>query len=121
MKTTITGTLEEWLIHDPNAMLINRKIKFMSNGCYVEFPRKHDLIECVYNSIHRPNDYNDDYADPYFLCGSGCPYIIKAKHEYSVSINTIYGSGVPSYPIAKHHWNDPNWEKINKIEESWIE
>lgn len=120
MKTTITGTLEEWMAFDPNAMLINRKIKFMSDGCFVMFPMKmEESIPSTYNSIFRPDDYTD-YADPYFLCGSGCPYIIKAKHQYFVSVNTVYGSGVPCYPIAKKHWDDPNWERIDKMEDALV-
>jgi hypothetical protein len=117
MKTTTTGTLSEWMSHDPDAMLINRKIKFMSNGAYVYSPSKSEEPEMVtYESLHKPNDYTD-YAEPHFLIGRGCPYVIKFKHEYFVSIGTVYGSGVPKYPISERHWNDPNWEKIDKIED----
>lgn len=123
MKTVTYGTLEEWSKHNPNAALINRKHqhKFTSNGAYITNPTKHkEPYTTTYHSRNRPDDYTD-YAPPFFFIGSSCPYVVKAEHKYSVSINTIYGSGVPSYPIEEWLWNDPNWEEIEKIEDCWQE
>lgn len=120
MKTTTYGTLEEWLVSKPDALLINRKIEYMSNGAYVYgMEKKNKPVSCTYESIFQPGHY-DDYASPYFLIGPGCPYIIKAKHKYFVSIGTVYGGGT-TYPIEERHWNDPNWEEIEKIEDALIE
>lgn len=120
MKTTTVGTLEEWLIHDPDAMLINRKLVYMSNGCYItNLTKKENPIQVVYYSIYQPDDYSD-YSDPYFLCGSGCPYVIRAKHKLFADVHTIYGSGTFTYPISQNQWNDNNWEKIERIEDCLI-
>jgi hypothetical protein len=114
MKVTITGTLEEWMTFDPDAMLINRKINFMSNGCCIINPRKDRLQPTTYTCYGQPSNYSN-YELPYFQIG-GCPYIVKGKHDLFVTVCTIYGSGGP-YPIAKSHWDDPNWERIEKIED----
>jgi hypothetical protein len=118
MRTVTYGTLEEWSKFKPEAMLINRNIRFMSNGCYVQLPIKKDKpVKTTYSSISRP-DGPENYADPFYLIG-GCPYIIKAEHQHFVSVGTFYGAGTV-YPISKYHWNDPNWEEIEKIEDCLI-
>lgn len=119
MKTVTYGTLEEWSNIEPDAMLINRKINFMSDGCYVQFPQMFlDPREAVYYSNSHTPDTNTGYADPFYYCGAGAVLTkIRAKHKYFVSVGTIYGTGALTYPIAKRHWDDPNWEKVVDLKE----
>lgn len=123
MRTIMVGTLEEWSKFKPDAMLINRKVqyKYTSNGVCISHPQEHETPKkWTYYSLNTPDSYNDDYAPPFYLAGSGCPYIVKAKHKYSVSIYTVYGGGC-SYPITKDLWDDPNWEEIENLKDAWIE
>jgi hypothetical protein len=106
MKTY--GTIDEWIVADPDAYLVNEK--FIPNGmCLYDF-KKHDKpFHATYNS-------NLPEGAVEFFIGAHCRYLCKGEFIYSCTSITYAGSG-GSQVLSVAQAQDPNWYRIEDLNE----
>jgi hypothetical protein len=105
----LLGTIDEWIKHDPNAILKNDK--FLQDGVGIESFKKHDAPFKANYASRTP-----DEGQPVIHYGASCFYRNDGVFNYSCFSTSIWGSG-GSQVLSDKQANDPNWYKIDSIEE----
>ncbi len=107
----LSGTIGEWVVKDPNAILTNRK--FLQNGVGIVNFKLHDpYFEATYN-CHRP-----DSGDPVIWYGGSCLYQSKGKFRWSCTSVSVWASG-GSQVLSDAQADDPGWYKVGDFEKLW--
>ena len=108
MKTI--GTLKEWLVHKPDAILAHPDLQMSVEVTNFKFHAKGE--KCTYYS-HHPDG---EPMTPWF--GAQCPYEVNGKVFWTaLFVYTFAGCG-STYPISKRLAEDNRWEEVVDVSDT---
>lgn len=106
----IFGTIDEWIKHNPNAILTNAK--FMDTKKYsIEFFKK---LEKPQKFTHLTFAYNGSYGNgiPFHQTFNGNGYLDNREVNYTCMLVTCAGSG-SFIGLTDETAEDPNWTEVD--------